>query len=149
MNFTITALIVGLIFGGLGGYKFGSGEAESLRADYAQASKEAIEQAQKDFQEKVIANQKTAEYWAKVASDEKQKTDHLNSDIAAGKFRVYVRATCPKVSSASTDSGAIAAEARPELTGQTYERADKRRAELKQLLIDYSELQDYVNNLRK
>jgi len=144
MNFTVTAFIVGLILGGLGGYKFGSDEAASLRAEYAQASQKAVEQAQKDFQEKVIANQKTAEHWAKVAKDEQSKTDRLNGDIAAGKFRVYVRAACPRVSKTTADTGTIVEETRPELTGQAYERADRYRAELKQLLIDYSELQDYL-----
>jgi hypothetical protein len=144
MNFTATAFVVGILFGAIGMDWWQGDEADQLKADYAKASQAAIDKAKADFDKEVTRQKAVTENWAKVAKDEQSKTDRLNGDIAAGKFRVYVRATCSSVSKAATNTGTIVEETRPELAGQAYERADRYRAELKQLLIDYSELQDYL-----
>ena len=117
-------------------------EADILKAEYAKATQSAIEAAAAEHREKQAAILAAEQHWRQVASDEQRKTDQLNADIKSGKFRVYLRATCASVPAEARDSGAPVAEARPELTGQTVERVNQYRTELKQLLIDYSELQD-------
>ena len=137
-------LFVVMVFGGLAFWFFGKAEDERQRADTAEhnlkLAKDTISDLQKRQRDVAALDAK----YTKELADARENIDQLQRDVATGKRRLQLNATCPADGASSTSS--LGDASGPRLTDSAERDYFTLRERIVTVTKQVGYLQEYINN---
>ena len=131
-------LFVVMVFGGLAFWVVGKAEDERQRADTAEHSLKLAKDTISDLQKRQRDVAALDAKYTKELADARENIDQLQRDVATGKRRLQLNATCPADGASSTSS--LGAASGPRLTGS----AERNYFTLRERIATVTKQVDYL-----